>query len=861
MTQTPILQHMIKISILSFSFSLLTLVLCAQNQEDKELKILRSFQQGTFPIVLEKSASPILIDTTDAYVVGIVAHSVASDIGMVSGVKPEVISSPKKNGDYLIMVGTIGHSIYIDRLIKNRKIDVSNIQSRWESFVIATVNSPMRGVKQALVVAGSDRRGTAYGLFELSRRIGVSPWLWWADVVPEKSTTLCVVPGTVVMGEPSVKYRGIFLNDEDWGLKPWAAKNMDTDIKDIGPKTYASIFELLLRLRANFIWPAMHDCTRAFYYYPENPKVADDYAIVVGSSHCEPMLRNNVFEWNVNFVNEYGVKPSEWRYDTNKKQIYTYWNDRIKRSAKYESVYTIGMRGIHDSSIPGPRDRSAKIALMDSVIKDQRQIFKHYFNKVTEVPQIFCPYKEVLDLYQNGLKLPDDVTIVWADDNHGYIRQLSTPEEQQRSGGSGVYYHLSYWGTPHDYLWLSTISPSLISYEMTKALQFGANRLWVVNVGDIKPAEMETEFFLDMAWDAKKWTPDNAHNYSLYWAEETFGEELASEIAAIKNEYLQLAQNGKPEHLRMIHFSKAIKEERVSAYLNLVAKVDKLKIKIPKQLQSAFFQLVEYPVKGAALMNQKILYAQMSMEMIQAGDTLAFEYSQKAQTAFDAIQELTRIYNVDIENGKWNGMMSAAPRNMTVFAKPVVATSEMLVDSSIIIRENSVKDKYTDHIKGASVNEQSDNCLLSVNASSFKVKHERDGEKILIIKGLGLGGESITRYPFTGLSGSVDDLSKISYVEYSANLKAGRYNLSLKCLPTQRIHQERSLRMALSVNGQLPVIVDVDNSKESVWRVNVIRGYSEAVVPISVDGYGETLLRVYLLDTGLSLSRIDFFKE
>ena len=290
-------------------------------------------------------------------------------------------------------------------------------------------------------------QGAAFGVFELSKRIGVSPWYWWADVQPEKRDNLFVRGGTIIDGPPSVKYRGIFLNDEDWGLKPWAAANMDTDIKDIGPKTYAKIFELLLRLKANFIWPAMHPCTKAFYYYKDNPKVADQYAIVVGSSHCEPMLRNNVDEWTDNFQTEYGKKPGPWRYDTNEKEIHRYWDDRAVESAKYESVYTIGMRGIHDGSMPGPKDEGEKIKLLDKVIADQRRILAARLKKpVEEIPQIFCPYKEVLRLYQKGLDLPDDVTNVWADDNHGYIRQLSTPGEQHRSGKSGVYYHLSYWG-------------------------------------------------------------------------------------------------------------------------------------------------------------------------------------------------------------------------------------------------------------------------------------------------------------------------------------------------------------------------------------------------------------------------------
>ena len=471
-----------------------------------------------------------------------------------------------------------------------KKIPAERIHGKWETFLVTVVDNPIDNVERALVIAGSDPRGAAFGVFELSRRIGVSPWYWWADVHPEKHESLFVRGGAMVDGPPSVKYRGIFLNDEDWGLKPWAAANMDTDIKDIGPKTYANIFELLLRLKANFIWPAMHPCTKAFYYYKDNPKVADQYAIVVGSSHCEPMLRNNVDEWTNNFQNEYGKAPGPWRYDTNEKEIFRYWDDRAAESAKYESVYTIGMRGIHDSSIPGPKDEKQKIELMNKVMADQRKILTSRLKKpIDEIPQIFCPYKEVLRLYQKGLDLPDDVTIVWADDNHGYIRQLSTPKEQLRSGRSGVYYHLSYWGAPSDYLWLSSISPALISYEMTKAFQYGADRLWVFNVGDIKPAEAEIEFALDFAWNVDRWPPEKAHLYIEHWAAETFGPEYAQQIANIKSEYYLLAQSGKPEHLDLITFTREEAQQRLDAYQKIAKEAAELGKKCPSGLKTLIF--------------------------------------------------------------------------------------------------------------------------------------------------------------------------------------------------------------------------------------------------------------------------------
>lgn len=807
---------------------------------------------ASFPLIQKGMFPAILTDKNDADVVTIVANAVASDFELVSGNKPATIHQ-RNNEEYLIIAGTIGKSKLIDGLIKSKKIEISQVQNKWESYTITTVNNPMPGVKQALVIAGSDRRGTAYGLFEISKLVGVSPWVWWADVKPKPKKELYVLAGSMNQGEPSVKYRGIFINDEDWGLNPWAAKNRDKDIKDIGPKTYAKVFELLLRLRANLIWPAMHDSTKAFWYYPDNPKVADKYAIVIGSTHCDMMLRSNTFEWQKNYENEYGHKPNEYRYDTNKAEVTKYWDDRVNAAKNYEAMYTIGMRGVRDGSIVGPTTKEGKIALLDTIITDQRKIFKKYFGSETNALQIFCPYKEVLGLYTAGLKVPDDVTLVWTDDNYGYIRQLSNTLEQKRSGSSGIYYHLSYLGGPHDYTWLSSNSPSLIAYEMTKAYQFGADKFWVVNVGDIKPAEMEIEFFLDLAWDTTKWTPENANKYAQYWATATFGETLAPEIAAIKNQYYQLAQSGKPEHMGILQFDSEAKTKRLAAYNNLIEKVNNIKSRVPKRLQDAFFQLIEYPVKGAALMNQKFFYAQMSLEVAATKTDLALEYSKKSKNALEQIIDLTHHYNKEIENGKWNGIISSAPRNLATYGMPKIANPEVLSDS---LRNPKEYDKR--YLNLTPVEAANTSQLVSLNASDFKSKKEIPSEKIIAVEGLGLDGKSISRFPFTGKSFTADVYSNAPYVEYEVNLKTGNYQLSLKSLPNKAINKERDLNLAIVVNGQSPQFIDTDNSKEDKnWSASIVRGYFEKQTSFKIEKEGTTKIRIYILDTGLALSRID----
>ena len=831
--------------LLSAILSVILVVDCyAQRGSKDRMNVSEIRVEDSFCLVHSRKAAEIYIDPNDAKVVQIAGEALRKDIERVTGILPALQKNPDNLSAHAVIIGTLGQSKVINQLVDNGKIPVENIRGKWETFIITVIERPFPQIERALVIAGSDRRGTAFGIFELSGMIGVSPWVWWADVTPKHMDSVYVTAGSIIEGPPSVKYRGIFLNDEDWGLQPWSAKHMDTDIRDVGPNTYAKIFELLLRLKANYIWPAMHPCTKAFYYYPDNPKVADQYAIVVGSTHCEPMLRNNVFEWSKNFEHEYGQKPGEWRYDTNRRQIYRYWEDRAKQSSSYESVYTVGMRGIHDSGMPGPRSRSEKIKLLEEVISQQRGLLsKHLQRPLKEIPQIFCPYKEVLTLYQEGLKLPDDITIAWADDNHGYIRQLSNPQEQQRSGASGVYYHLSYWGAPHDYLWLCSTSPSLVSYEMTKAFRYGASRLWVFNVGDIKPAEMETEFALDLAWNIDSWTPEKAYRYPQVWAAKTFGSEFAEPIAKIKSEYYRLAQEGKPEHLGTLTFGEMQADERLRDYQAIAAEAEALSKKIPERLQDAFFQLVLYPVQGTCLMNEKILYARKSLQLAQKGDEKALEYAQKAQSAFEQIQSLTRKYNEEISGGKWSEMMSWHPRDLDVFKMPQVATAAMIK-------------KAGENVTAGIETEQSNK--VAISAANYILKREIPGVSLQTIQGLGIGGKGITIIPFNAESVPEEKIEEAVFVEYKIKLSSAGRKIAVKCLPTHRIHEGRNLRYAISVNDGAPQVVDVYSPSVSrAWRTNVLRGYSEGQTTHEINVSGESVIRIYILDPGLVINSIE----
>jgi len=817
----------------------------AQSAENS-LTVVSKPKSDAFCLVDKGIAADIVIDPVDADVVRIAAEAFRNDVALVTGIRPVLREDIKGTNRHVVIVGSLEGSHLIDRLAKQGKLTVNRIREQWETFMIAVVDSPIEGIDRALVIAGSDRRGTAFGMFELSRMIGVSPWVWWADVIPEHRDALYVTSGTLFDGPPSVKYRGIFLNDEDWGLKPWASKNMDPDIRDIGPNTYEKVFELMLRLKANYLWPAMHECTKAFNYYPENPKLADRYAIVMGSSHCEPLLRNNVTEWTQDFENEYGETPGEWRYDKNRSQIYRYWEDRVRTNASYESIFTIGMRGIHDTRMPGPDDMNAKITLLEEVIGDQRGLLERYRNRPIErIPQMFCPYKEVLLLYQEGMWLPDDITIVWADDNFGYIRQLSTPEEQRRSGESGIYYHFSYYGIPRDYLWLATTPTALTSFEMTKAYRFGASRIWIFNVGDLKPAELETEFAMDLAWDIDSWPPAQAYEYPTVWAARTFGPEFAESIGRIKNLYYLLANEGKPEHLDMLMFNAEDAAERLAAYRTIAAEAESLGAVLPERLRDTYFELVLYPVQASALMNEKVLWARRSLELAGHDDDAALEYAEKARGAFERIIELTRIYNEDIADGKWSGMMSYHPRNLRIFDMPRVAGDETTGTSR------------AGFIMNPDVNNEAESARIIISASSFVRKHETPGISICSVPGLGIGGKNITIMPFTAAPIPDEEVIQAPYVEYETMLAEGERTVTVKCLPTQRIHEGRGLRYAVSVNVDEPQVVDVHTTTESFeWRRNVIRGYSMGRSTHHVAA-GTAVVRISLLDTGLVINEIE----
>jgi len=618
-----------------------------------------------FPLSVENTNTVVFCDSTEQEVVKIAANLFCSDVEMVTGRKPKLTHSLDSLTENVVIIGSIENSQLINQLVSAGKLNIDSLKGGWERFLVQTVDAPVTGVSKALVIAGSDRRGTAYGVFEVSKSIGVSPWYWWADVTPKKQDALVLSPIAFVSNGPTVQYRGIFINDEDWGLQEWSQYTFDP-VKDIGPRTYEKVFELLLRLKANYIWPAMHPSTKPFNYYAENKIVADRYAIIMGASHHEPLLYNT-YEW------PYPV--SEWNPFISMEKIMGELEKRVKSNGMYENIYTVGIRATEDGGMAGGSTLNEKTAKLEEVISRERALLTTYVNpEVHKVPQVFWPYKEVLEQYNNNMKVPDDITLGWVDDNHGYIRQVSNPTEQARSGGSGVYYHISYWGLPNDYLWLASTSPALIASEMKKAATFGGNRVWMFNVGDIKPEEMLTNYCLDLAWDYNKWGTDNVREYLLQWFEYNFGPEYAEDITNAYTKYFQLAQASKPEHINVVSFSPSEIEERLASYTEISGIVESVYSRIPAELKDAFFETVYYPIVCSGLMNEKYFYANKSFKGALEKDPLALQYSLKAISAYNRIINHTRHYNTTIKNGKWNKVISCDIRDQSVYDMPAVAT-------------------------------------------------------------------------------------------------------------------------------------------------------------------------------------------
>ncbi|WP_426320610.1 glycosyl hydrolase 115 family protein [Pseudoduganella sp. R-43] len=605
---------------------------------------------GSVVLVEAGRASTLYVDAGDHAGVLRAAASLQEDIGQVSGVRPALENSTPRGKD-VIIIGTLGKSHLVDGLVKAGKLDAKAIAGKWEGWLVQSVAEPMPGVERALVIAGSDKRGTIFGIYELSEQIGVSPWYWWADVPVKRANALYAALPAPVSDAPAVQYRGIFLNDEAPALTGWAKQHYG----GYNHQFYEKVFELILRLRGNYLWPAMWDA--AFYDDdPLNGKLADEYGVVIGTSHHEPMARAHK-EWT-----RYGKGP--WDYSRNEAVLKDFWWKGAVRAKDYEKIVTLGMRGDGDE----PMSEESNVALLQRIVGDQRKML----SKLPAAPQVWALYKEVQDYYEKGMRVPDDVILLWCDDNWANIRRLPTAEERKRPGGAGVYYHFDYVGGPRSYKWLNVTPIPKIWEQMHLAWEYDARKLWIVNVGDLKPMEVPIEFFLSYAWKPDAWPASRLQEYLQQWAAREFGPEHAVEIADIVAKYTKYNGRRKPEQLEpetysLVNYNES--ERVVGEYRALAEKAERINGQLPEAKRDAFFELVLYPVKAGAVVNE--LYATAGMNRLYArqGRAAANVLAERARELFRQDAALSEQYHA-LRGGKWNHMMSQTRLGYTYWNQP-----------------------------------------------------------------------------------------------------------------------------------------------------------------------------------------------
>ena len=777
----------------------------------------RTFKVANATVSYDKTESPQVIRA-----IGDLKH----DIAMVTG--------SAGSGASQIIVGTYG-SKSIRQLIAKGVLKDKDLRGRWESYVISITNEK----QPRLVIAGSDKRGTIYGIYDVSQRIGVSPWYWWADVPVAQNPDAAVECDYYASGEPSVKYRGIFINDEDWGLKPWAAKTFEKELGDIGPKTYAKVCELLLRLKANMLAPAMHSCTGAFYSHPESQQVADAYGIMITTSHCEPLLFNNAAEseWNKQ-------RDGEWNYETNSATILKKLDDRIRDTKAFDNIYTMGLRGLHDEAMKGSTNPKDRARTLEQVFAKQREILEKYKEKkATQLPQIFVPYKETLDIYDAGLRVPDDITLVWPDDNYGYMKRVSNSREQQRSGGSGVYYHLSYCGVPHDNLWIFSTAPMLMYEELLKAYTAGADRYWLLNVGDIKPMEIETQMFMDMAYNFKQFSYDNANAYQAEWLAKVFGQQHQESFQYILDNYYRLAWDRKPEFMGYemewdtpeyarlydtdFSFETGTAQKRLVDYQNICFAYDAIEQALAPEQRPALFEMLGYAVHSAYQMNRKFLYAQANHE---TGNVL---YAEQCRDANRQINLLLERYNTQL-GGKWNQMMSEVTPGYTALYHQMPTLTNRPT-TAYRLPDNQRHPEFEHQINLGGLDVKAPFRLLTGMGTDWQV--------LQMGQPLDQKASGSINIPIPSLPASADSIQ-----------------LCISVVPMWPVSTDRSNRLAVSIDqGKAATLENKFKEWGREWKIQILENRKDFVLTLPLDkARGQHVITLSIVDPGQIVQKITY---
>ncbi|THV03531.1 hypothetical protein K435DRAFT_747803 [Dendrothele bispora CBS 962.96] len=614
---------------------------------------------SSFTVVQGGNAAPILLAEDEWPGVQRAASDFADDIQRVTGIKPSLSNSstPASGASKPIIVGTLGKSSLIDRVINATQMDVSPLVDAWESFMGMEVKNPLPGIESAYVIVGADKRGTIFALYDLSEQFGVSPWYRWADVPVKQHQELFISSSGCAHGTPTVQYRAIFINDEQPGLTNWALEKFTNGTGSPGDGSpfnrffHTKLFELLLRMKSNYFWPAQW--SSAFNVDdPENKVLADMFGIVMGTSHEEPMMRSIPVEWTL-------LGKGDWNYTTNSDFIYQFWVNSTIRAKPFESLFTMGMRGNGDL----PLGESTNIDLLEKIISDQRVILSNVFNgtDVTTIPQVWTLYKEVQGYWEDGMKAPDDIALLWSDDNWGNIRRFPLESERNRTGGSGVYYHVDYVGDPRDYKWITSSQVPKMYEQLSLAIERDAKRIWVVNVGDLKPCEREAEFFLNFAYDSSKWNLTNLDSWVFAWAEREFGldEEKTGMVVDVIGNLTKFNARRKPELLNATTFSLVNYREAETVenqWDRLVNVSTELYNQLSKDAQPAFYQLVHHPVIASANLNKLLITTGKNALRASQAFLSTNELADTAEKLFEQDFDLEQAYHSMLD-GKWDHIM------------------------------------------------------------------------------------------------------------------------------------------------------------------------------------------------------------
>ena len=723
------------------------------------LSLTGKAQTERFCIANKGITADIIVDENDWKGVIRAAHDLGDDVRKVTGFSSQLSlqssDSPWMKQPKSIIVGTIGKSRIIDSIIKQKKLDVRKVKGQWESYIIDVVDGN-------LVIAGSDKRGTIYGIYNMSERIGVSPWYWMADAPVAHKDTLYYDSGCFIQPSPKVKYRGIFINDEWPSFGTWCNNHFE----GVNAKAYEHIFELLLRLKANYFWPAMW-ATAFNEDDPESPRLADEMGIVMGTSHHEPMMRAH---------KEYTSRRNEigpWDYSKNPANLDKFFTEGIEHAKNYENIITIGMRGDGDVAMGSGNDAD-NMNTLESVIKNQRRIISKVMGKkASEVPQLWAIFTEVQRYYDAGFRVPDDVTLLFCDNNWGYIRRKGRDFERKRKGGIGLYYHIDMNGGPWNDRWVNTTTIPKLREQLNIAYQSGIDRIWIINVGDLKPKEVPIDFIMRYAWNPDAIKPGDETRYLEGFAESIFGKEYSAEIADIIAKYSKYNLLRKPEVQYPGIFNKEEMLYMSYKWQALVTRCENLKAKLPASMQDAFYQLVYYPVMGSAGVAQIYNYATL-------GDSLAIE------ALMEKDKHLTDYYNKQLAGGKWDGMM---------------------LDNHIGYTQWSIPDKNVNPLTlnlwkmNYSVSNTSDEYCIP----AYKYKHKTDTPQAswIFLPDLGRGD---------GCMGSSNVMAESIERETNASLSYDVYmktnQVAIGILPVQDIYPERGLRIGVKIDDQPMQVID-----------------------------------------------------